>query len=108
MTEQEHYDNVLLTLRRKYSQDEEVGILIQKIKSLEYENGMLKSEVSERNYKHEKTVQNQADKIAHFERSKKELTSKIRFLEDEIEMYRAQRRESFRKESELLKQLLAK
>ena len=43
-------DKLLLKIKRKYSKDEEISLLIQKIKELEFNNGELKSEIEELKY----------------------------------------------------------
>lgn len=40
-------DTILLKLKRKYSEQEEMAFLVQKMKEIELDNGMLKSEVAE-------------------------------------------------------------
>lgn len=40
-------NNILLKLKRKYSEDEEMAFLIQKMKEIEFKNGMLTSEIAE-------------------------------------------------------------
>lgn len=45
-----HIDRVLLKIKRKYTTDEEIGIVIQKLKEIEFENGQLKAEISELKY----------------------------------------------------------
>lgn len=42
-----YIDRTLLKLRREYSNDETVAAMDKKLKDLEYENGVLKSELSE-------------------------------------------------------------
>lgn len=44
-------DKILLRIKRKYTKDEEVGLLVAKLKSTELEVGMLKSENAELEYK---------------------------------------------------------
>lgn len=44
---QTYLDRVLLRLRRQYSKDEYVGLLLEKIKTLEFKNGELLSENEE-------------------------------------------------------------
>lgn len=46
MTDDQHRDNVLLQLRRKYSGNEIVNSLFKKIDDLEFKNGQLSSEVA--------------------------------------------------------------
>lgn len=50
MKENDFIERTLLSLRREYSKDEVVAALNKKIRDIEFENGLLKSEVSEIEY----------------------------------------------------------
>ena len=43
-------DRLLMKLKRKYTRDEEVGLLVQKLKRVEVENGELRSRIAELEY----------------------------------------------------------
>lgn len=45
-----HIDRILLKIKRKYTMDEEISIIIQKLKEVEFENGQLKAEIAELKY----------------------------------------------------------
>jgi len=50
MSKKDFIDRTLLKLRRQYSANETISALNKKLKELEYENGVLQSEVSEMEY----------------------------------------------------------
>jgi len=117
MTEQQHYDNILLKIKRKYKDDELLGILLKKISSLEIEVGILKSEISEKDYILEQKLK-ERDKLyykkceahteekLHFKRSKEQSQITIKNLQDDLEKIRSERRNAIRTEEKMLLELI--
>ena len=74
----EFENNILLSLKRKYSKSEEVAFIIDKLKNVEYENGVLKSSIAELEHniklrdqaisKQEQTIDELRRKISHIHR----------------------------------------
>jgi len=75
---------ILLRLKRKYSKDEEIGLLVNQLKKLEFENGVLKSELAESKYiSNGKEIK--IERLKQLESENKNLKSKIAKLEKEKE-----------------------
>lgn len=75
---------ILLKLKRKYSKNEEINLLVKKLKDVEFENGVLKSELAELKYiSNGKEIK--AERLKQLENENKNLKSKIIKLEKEKE-----------------------
>lgn len=44
-------DTILLSIKREYTENEKIAFLVQKVRELQFENGVLKSDIEERKHK---------------------------------------------------------
>jgi F0F1-type ATP synthase membrane subunit b/b' len=93
MSAKDYTERTLLKLRRKYSKDETIAALNKKISEIEFENGVLKSEIDELQYKlkHQaieikQTLSNEISKKIHesFKKTLNEKNSAIKSLRKSV------------------------
>lgn len=87
-----HFNRILLKIKREYSAHEIHGILIETIKKLEFENGVLKSDLSEINDLKKAQLEAKAEKINHLKEVKKQHTERIKQLEKEVDKLQSELR----------------
>ena len=101
-------DNILLSIKRKYTRDEEFAFLLGKLKEVQQENGILKSEIAELEYKlNTKMLQSKQRSIEEWRNIPKSVRKELRraYMASYDQLHNTQSLQNARKVTELQKKL---